>query len=224
MTMIHNELSDDLALRIGLASRELSPTLSPSVLMSGLRELFGGRLPDREKLKGVTPCQLRPLLQGELPDLTGKRLKTALHWLTHREPEENLLSPSLPEEIPAPAVGCVRVAMATLGHGMLDGHFATCQGFMIYDVSPEGIHQRATRLVPLLAEGEDKVASRMALIQDCLIVVVASIGGPAAARLTRAGLWPIKVTGQESSNEWLSTFRQVLISNPPPWLRRAMQG
>ncbi|MBF0271835.1 MAG: dinitrogenase iron-molybdenum cofactor biosynthesis protein [Magnetococcales bacterium] len=224
MTVSVQELTEELALRIGLASRELSLP-SPRVLITRLQELFGGQLPDQERLKTLTPCQLRPLLQQDLPDLTGKTLKSALHWLTSWEPEvANPVKDSAAPVADHPPDGVVRVAMASMGHGRLDGHFASCSHFMIHDVTSDGIRRVTERALPLTDEKRDKVESRLALIRDCRILVATSIGGPAAARVTRAGLLPLKVTDGMTATAWLEDLRQVLATTPPPWLKRIMHG
>ncbi|MBF0463350.1 MAG: hypothetical protein HQL87_18470 [Magnetococcales bacterium] len=221
MSVPTRELTDDLALRIGLASRELAP-LSPRVLITRLQALFGGHLPSRERMRTLTPCQLRPVLQSDLPDLSGKRLKAALHWLTTWEPDPEPGRVD-PESIAqTPPGGVVRVAMASMGRGQLDGHFASCSHFVIHDVAPDRVQWVAERAVPQEREGLDKVEIRLPLIRDSRILVVTSIGGPAAARVTRTGLLPIKVTDGMVSSVWLENLRQVLAGTPPPWLRRCL--
>ncbi|MBF0295128.1 MAG: hypothetical protein HQL96_08045 [Magnetococcales bacterium] len=222
MTVLSRELTEELALRIGLASRELALT-SPRVLIEGLQKLFGGQFPDRERMKTVTPCQLRPLLQQDVPGLTGRSLKAALHWLTNWEAAAGACGSAEPIARQAPG-GVVRVAMASHGHGRLEGHFASCSHFMIHDVTPQEVRFVAERAFSPVAEAGDKVEARLALIRDSRILVVASIGGPAAARVTRSGLLPLKVTDGTTATDWLESLRQVLAGTPPPWLRRCMSG
>lgn len=224
MTVRAHELTEDLALRIGLASRELE-LLSPSVLILRLQELFGGQIPDRERLKNITPCQLRPLLLQDIPDLTGKNLKAALHWLTTWEPSAATWATGSAEPIAQqPPFGVVRVAMGSMGQGQLDGHFATCTHFMIFDVTPDDVRWVAERSVCMTTKAEDKTESRLSLIRDCRILVVTGIGGPAAARVTRTGPLPLKVTDGATAMDWLERLRQVLANTPPPWLQRSMTG
>lgn len=226
MTVLAQELTEELALRIGLACQELSLS-APQVLIARLKELFDGQLPDRERMKTVTPCQLRPLLQPDLPELTGKKLKSALHWLASWEPEKQSWTGEARCEAIADQApfGVIRVALASTDPGGECGHFASCSHFAIHDVTPGEIRSVANRGLSMAEPGLDKVEARLSLIRDCRILVVGSIGGPAAARVTRSGALPLKLTEGQSAAEWLERLRQVLSSGaPPPWLRRIMAG
>ncbi|MEO5354385.1 MAG: hypothetical protein H7835_14385 [Magnetococcus sp. XQGC-1] len=50
------------------------------------------------------------------------------------------------------------------------------------------------------------------------------IGGPAAARVTRKGVLPLKVTDGTTATLWLDNLRRVLAGTPPPWLRHSLVG
>ncbi|MBF0181237.1 MAG: hypothetical protein HQM03_14535 [Magnetococcales bacterium] len=217
MNGMTHALSEEMALRIGLASRELAP-LTPGRLISRLCKLAGGRFPNPERMQTITPCELKPLLQEDLPGVTGKRLRAALHWLTTWEPEVQLTA-SVPPAMPAPAVGAVRVAMSGKGLEGRNGHFATCAEFGIWDVTQEEIRWVEDRKVAIL-EGEENLLARTAMIRDARILVVTRIGGPSAARVTRMGLMPIMMTDGVTGMEWLERLRQVLAGSSPPWLRR----
>lgn len=67
---------------------------------------------------------------------------------------------------------------------------------------------------------EDRNVARAALIDDCQIVYVQSIGGPATAKVVRAGVHPVKVAGGTA----LATLAQLqqALQHPPPWLARIM--
>jgi hypothetical protein len=95
---------------------------------------------------------------------------------------------------------------------------------MVYDVTPERVRLLAERVVPADSGRLDKVDSRISLLRDSRILVVTGIGGPAAARVTRMGVLPLKVTDGTTATLWLENLRQVLAGTPPPWLRRSMVG
>ena len=122
-------------------------------------------------------------------------------------------APSLP--------GSIRVACACDRGEELDGHFGSCQRFLIYEVSAAGSRLIGVREVDDTA-AEDKSAHRAALIADCEILYVASIGGPAAAKVVNVGTHPLKWSQGGSARERVEALRPVLARRPPPWLAKAM--
>ncbi|MNN29334.1 Dinitrogenase iron-molybdenum cofactor [compost metagenome] len=104
----------------------------------------------------------------------------------------------------------------------MDGSFGGCARFLIYQISP-----RASRLVDIrtpapVAEDEDRNARRAALLHDCQLLYTLSIGGPAAAKVVRAGVHPIKHASALPAREIVEELQRVLASAPPPWLAKAM--
>jgi nitrogen fixation protein NifX len=70
-------------------------------------------------------------------------------------------------------------------------------------------------------EAEDRNKARAALISDCQIACFQSIGGPAAAKVVRAGAHPLKVAANTRVDDMLAKLQQALQS-PPPWLAKVM--
>jgi hypothetical protein len=72
---------------------------------------------------------------------------------------------------------------------------------------------------------DDRNVARAALIGDCQIVYVQSIGGPATAKVVRAGVHPVKVSSRDNPGATaaatLAQLQQAL-RHPPPWLARIM--
>jgi nitrogen fixation protein NifX len=71
-------------------------------------------------------------------------------------------------------------------------------------------------------ETDDKNKFRAQLIKDCHVLYVVSIGGPAAAKVVRADIHPIKIPQGGKAREVLEKLKDVLSSAPPPWLAKAM--
>ncbi len=117
--------------------------------------------------------------------------------------------------------GVIRVACASNGDEMLDGHFGSCEHFLIYQVSPKEVLLLEERPTAAADDAEDKNVARAALINDCQVVFVQSIGGPAAAKVVRAGVHPVKVPKPAPTREVLAKLQTALV-NPPPWLAKAM--
>ncbi|HEY5715759.1 MAG TPA: NifB/NifX family molybdenum-iron cluster-binding protein, partial [Psychromonas sp.] len=77
----------------------------------------------------------------------------------------------------------------------------------------------------LSGRGVDKNAQRAELIKDCHLLFCASIGGPAAARVIRSGIHPMKCKPVDDKfpaiTEQLDLLQQRIQSAAlPPWLAK----
>lgn len=117
--------------------------------------------------------------------------------------------------------GSLRVAIAANRGENLDGHFGSCERFLIYQVGTAEIRLIAVRSTVEADTAEDKNAARSALIGDCQIVYIQSIGGPAAAKVVRAGVHPVKKPAGGKAREVLAEL-QGRLASPPPWLAQIM--
>lgn len=115
----------------------------------------------------------------------------------------------------------LRVAVASNNDGILDGHFGSCDRFLVYQVSADAHHLIETRPTAEADDAPDRNLARAALIADCQVLFVQSIGGPAAAKVVRAGVHPVKIAKGGPASETLARLRESLKS-PPPWLARIM--
>jgi nitrogen fixation protein NifX len=112
----------------------------------------------------------------------------------------------------------LKVAYATSDGFVVDGHFGSGERFDVYQVTSSGAVLLGSRTPA--ADATDRIASRVDLLRDCAILQVVSIGGPAAARVTRAGIHPLRVEADSPIEALNFRLRRVLAGNPPPWLRR----
>ncbi|MFH1873219.1 MAG: dinitrogenase iron-molybdenum cofactor biosynthesis protein [Pseudomonadota bacterium] len=214
-------ITREAALRVALAARELDGLPVKELVAALVARLD---LPLTEaKLKTVTVADLQLILQGDDVVETGtpkERLKQAVRLLWG----EGVSGSDLPQ--PKPYIegelpGSIRVACASNNGELLDGHFGSCERFLIYQVSPAVA--RLIDLRPTLEadHAEDRNVARAALIKDCQVVYVQSIGGPATAKVVRAGVHPVKVGAGVTAMETLQQL-QTALNSPPPWLARAM--
>lgn len=118
--------------------------------------------------------------------------------------------------------GSIRVACASLGGEQVDGHFGSCPGFLVYQVSADDIRFIDLRTTESADQAEDGSAYRTGLIEDCHILYIYSIGGPAAAKVVKAGIHPIKIPEGGKAPELLAQLQKVLAGSPPPWLAKVM--
>ncbi len=117
----------------------------------------------------------------------------------------------------------MKVAFASSDNHHIDQHFGWADKFAIWEVQMD--QARFSGMVQVEATGdgvEDKIQTRVDALMDCSIVYVNQIGGPAAAKLVAQKIHPLKSKGEETISQVVEKLQQVLQSNPPPWLRKAM--
>jgi nitrogen fixation protein NifX len=211
------ELSRELALRIGLAARAL-PDTDAKRLLSVLTDCIGLPITE-EKIVGIDLNTLKTAKAGEFIDVDEPLLTHALSIL-----KSGLNIPKQQAYIDGDMPGSVRIACASNDGINVDGHFGSCSQFMIYQVSAD-----EARLVDIrdtdIPDGldvEDKNVFRAELIKDCQVLYIASVGGPAAAKIVKLGIHPMKLPGIESIAEIIDQLQTVIAGTPPPWLAKVM--
>jgi nitrogen fixation protein NifX len=218
--MTTTQISNDIALRIGLAARELPDTDAARLLKVILDAV--GLPPTAEKLSSLTVKTFKKAADGEFADVDSNMLKTALSYL---KGESGIAVDPLPE-IEAYSEGdmpeSIRVACASNKSEMLDGHFGSCRRFLIYQVNAEESRLVDIREVDKEKVAEDKNAYRASLIADCQIVFMVSIGGPAAAKVVRTGAHPIKKPDAGAARDEIANLQAVIGKDAPPWLAKVM--
>ena len=211
-------LSDDIALRIGLAARALPDTDAARLLR--VLDAAVGLPPSAAKLDGLTVKALKSAADGELAEIDSGVLKQALALLKGRG-EDIEPPPEVEPYTDGDMPGSIRVACASNGGELLDGHFGSCRRFLTYQVSAD-----QHRLIDIRdiddAGAEDKNAHRARLIADCQVLYVASIGGPAAAKVVKLDIHPIKFPDGGSARERVAALQAVLADKAPPWLAKVM--
>ena len=213
-------LPDCLALRIGLAARQLPDTGSRQLLQV-LIAVLGEPLTEA-KLNKLKVKDLKTGANGALEEMDGAVLRNALRCLHGEDDAAAQTAVPAPEpysesELP----NSIRVACASNNGERLDGHFGSCARFLIYQVSAMESRLIAVRPASVITRlSIDHSAERVALINDCDLLCVLSIGGPAAARVVNSGVHPFKRPQAEDIAALLGELQQVLAAEPPPWLAR----
>ncbi|MCB1920308.1 MAG: dinitrogenase iron-molybdenum cofactor biosynthesis protein [Candidatus Competibacteraceae bacterium] len=209
-----------IALRIALAARRL-PDTSSGRLLSILLTALGEPLTE-DKLNSLTVKDLKMAADGALQEVDGALLRQALSDLKgENEVDEAAEIPQPQPYREGDIPHSIRVACASNGGERLDGHFGSCARFLIYQVSATETRLIAVRSASNVARlSIDHSADRVALIADCDLLCVLSIGGPAAARVVNSGIHPIKRAWPGQAQPVLDELQAVLAGDPPPWLAR----
>lgn len=222
-----DRLPGHLALRIALAARTLEG-VDTAHLLRALIAAVGEPITEARlrKLRAARLlARLAATARGAPPPAPGERaLHSALGLLKGR----GVHMPQEPAPQPQPYragefADSIRIACASDSGERLDGSFAGCARFLIYQISPD-----ASRLIDVRAapDGSDdeRHARRAELLADCQLLYTLSIGGPAAAKVIRAGVHPIKLPAAQPAREIVAELQRVLAAAPPPWLAKAMRA
>lgn len=223
MTMSSDKDSREVALRIGLAARAL-PDIEPAQLMQVLIKALDMPL-SVEKLTRITVRDLQEGADDLFNETPLPALKQALDFLWGKAQVE-VSDEALPEPQPyseGDMPDSIRIAVASNNGELLDGHFGSCGRFLIYQVSPQ-----EARLIDIRSmaqspnKSDDKNDYRAEQLKDCDVLYVVSIGGPAAAKVVKRDIHPIKIPNGDSARSMAENLSTILASNPPPWLAKIM--
>ncbi len=221
--MSSQALDTEVALRIGMAARAL-PDIESAQLMKVLVKALGMPL-SREKLERITVRELQSAADDLFNTTPLPAIKLALDYLWGKE-QVVVSDSALPEVEPyqdGDLPGSIRVAVASNNGEKLDGHFGSCARFLVYQVAPEQarlIDIRSTLESP--NKSDDKNTYRADQIKDCDVLYVVSIGGPAAAKVIKQDIHPIKFPQGADATAIIAETQKILTNSPPPWLAKIM--
>ena len=224
--MAAQAIEREAALRIGLAAKVL-PGVDARRLLSTLVERLGEPLTE-QRLTKITVTDLKTGLSsldgeedGEDADIGMEPLKLAVRYLWGEETG----MPFLPETVAyndGDMPESIRVAVASNQEEDLDGHFGSCPHFLVYQVSTEEIRLIDIRSAEGAEASDDRNAFRADLCKDCHVMYVQSVGGPAAAKIVRAGIYPMKIPEGGKAREVLANLQTVMAGKAPPWLKKVL--
>lgn len=228
--MTPQPISEDVAFRIALAARAL-PNVSVSELIEALQTNLGDDITE-ETLSTITVTQLKRSF-GNIYEVDGEwegedadnqeieAFKEAVRilWGEIEECEQPLpIEPYQDGEMP----NSVRIAVASNTGEKLDGHFGSCHRYLIYQLSADAIKLIDVRSAVGADQSGNKNQFRVELIRDCPVLYVVSIGGPAAAKVVQANIYPMKVEAGGQIREILADLQRAIATSPPPWLAKIM--
>lgn len=225
--------SRETAIRIGRAVHAL-PGVTVAELVDGLATELGWPL-DEGMLSRVTFIQLRNALRQRMSSDTdvefssveaadrfsSDHLKEVVKILWGQSALENV-DPPLDDFQDGAMPGSVRIAVASDSAENIDAHFGSASRYLVYQVSASEVRLIDIRRPLDPPETIDGTSFRVNLIDDCHLLLVVSIGGPAAAKVINAGIYPLKHVDGGPARDYIATLQRRMASNPPPWLAKAM--
>ncbi|MGK2953906.1 MAG: dinitrogenase iron-molybdenum cofactor N-terminal domain-containing protein [Thiobacillus sp.] len=219
-------ITQGAALRIALAARVLEGVDTKAFTQWVVKKL--GLPVNESKLAGLTVTDLKQALTAEETqetaietDVDMESLKLAVRYLWGEDVDTDDDLPAVEAYAEGDMPGSLRVAVASNKDENLDGHFGSALRFLIYQLSKDEIRLVAVRPTLEADLAEDKNAARSALINDCQVVYVQSVGGPAAAKIVRAGVHPMKYPQTGPAREVIARLQSILDA-PPPWLAKIL--
>jgi nitrogen fixation protein NifX len=216
---VEGGLCKEAALRIALAARSL-PDVALAAFVTALADRLGMPL-TTQKLSALTVADLQQILKGDGGQpLERSALKQAVRFLRGEEGAEAEL-PQVADYADGSMPESIRVAVASNSAENLDGHFGSCLRFLVYQVSRAEVRLIAARSTGETNGADEKNAARVQLIGDCHVVCIQSIGGPAGAKVVRAGLHPLKFSEPGPARAALAKVQGALAA-PPPWLAKIL--
>jgi nitrogen fixation protein NifX len=119
----------------------------------------------------------------------------------------------------------LKVAFASSDRDQVDQHFGSSRAFVIY-----GVNQERAQLLSL-AEfddqeqdgNEDKLLSKLDLLEGCIAVYCRECGASAVRQLLAMGVQPVKVGEFARIGELIQALQAELREGPSIWLAKAIQ-
>jgi len=124
----------------------------------------------------------------------------------------------------------VRIAIATQDMKSLNAHFGSARKFAIYDVTPEafsfieavGFDDVSDEGGAHKDDGDDRITPKVEALMGVNLLFVRAIGGPAAAKVVRAKIHPVKISDPQPIEDVIGRVQTMLKGSPPPWLRKVL--
>ncbi|GGA95619.1 NifB/NifX family molybdenum-iron cluster-binding protein [Agarivorans gilvus] len=215
---MNKPMSDTLALRLAVAAKAV-PDIELKQFIQLLITHCGEPLTEK-KLRAISPKKLRELFAQTALQLERSQLNQ-VHAILGADEISPMEAPSIPapKQLSGPVV---QLAVSSNNLERIDGHFGSCLRFLIYQVSASGYQLVDVRPVVENLTGDARTTYLIDLIGDCQLLATLSIGGPAAARVSRADILPLKQLTPQPSQSILQRL-QMVMDQPPRWLARLLE-
>ncbi|WP_413282656.1 dinitrogenase iron-molybdenum cofactor N-terminal domain-containing protein [Vibrio sp. MA40-2] len=211
-------ISNEAALRVALASK-LLPSVDVKSLLGLLIQHLGEPLSE-QKLTDLSLKTFKVLVTSLDNSISRKQVTGALAVLTSDQANVS----DIPKVLDLPPISGpkLRVAVTSNQGELLNGHYGSCLRVLVYEVNQYSHQLVDVRVVNNDLHGEARTDHMLTLLAECQLLFTLSIGGPAAARVTRANIHPVKKPVPTSCSDILSDLNEVIAHNPPPWMKKMM--
>ncbi len=191
------------------------------------------QLPPRAVILWLEQAAGQPLAADRLPLLSLERLAarwpadcpppTVAQWQQVMACLDGQLPPHLTTHPQRGEALQLRAAFASSDGLTIDGHFGQSRLFFIYAFDEQGAFLQQVRRYRdepgALEEGNE---ARARLLSDCHLLFCEAIGGPAAARVIRNNIHPIKIKPPMAIAQQLDALATMLAGRVPPWLAKRL--
>lgn len=119
----------------------------------------------------------------------------------------------------------MKVAFTTSTGVEIDENFRKTKTFTVWDIGPNEACYVNTIAIDCDEDNEeDRITARVNSLIECSLVCTRQINGPATAKLVARNIHTLKTIENTPVEEIIGKLQSVLRrTNPPPWMRKAMQ-
>ncbi|MGL1959291.1 MAG: NifB/NifX family molybdenum-iron cluster-binding protein [Colwellia sp.] len=122
----------------------------------------------------------------------------------------------------------VKIAFATSDREHVDQHFGSSLGFVIYGLSAknwqllEVIEYSESELNKRQGHDNNKLKSRVAMLEGCVAIYCNAIGLMAIRQLLSVGVQPVQVKAGQKINSLVNDLKDELENNSRNWLNKLL--
>ena len=197
-----------------IALAQAVPEVGQSVLFDWVSGALQGPL-SIAQMEKLTVEALKESAPADLAGVSNARWQVLLECLQGQ----------LPVHLdPKPAVSdadALRVAFSSSDGLTVNGHFGNCHLFFIYQITNQGSQLIDIRHF-VADEAQEDNETRARLLHNCHLLFCEAIGGPAAARVIRHGIHPVKIKKDNRISTQLDALQELMQGQLPPWLAKAL--
>ncbi|MFS2225150.1 NifB/NifX family molybdenum-iron cluster-binding protein [Pantoea sp. B65] len=191
------------------------PELTPAQVVDWLGMEQEGAL-DVDQIARLPQAWLEARFPADRARLTAMRWRQIMACLRGELPAHLTLQPR--QLTPATLL----VAFASQDGVTINGHFGQSRLFFIYALDDSGAGLYDLRRWAGDTPGLESNETRVRLLEGCHLLFCESIGGPAAARVIRCNVHPVKAKPGTLITTQLQALQTMLTQQLPPWLARRL--
>lgn len=198
-----------------LALFQSLPELQPAQIMAWLT---------RDQDETLTPARLAAYTQSQLEAFfpVDEVLMSPGRWSRVKACLRGELPPHLRVQTFPQRPPQLLVAFASQDGLMINGHFGQGRLFFVYAFDDDGYWLHSLRRYPSAPQQDEANEVRAQLLADCQLLFCEAIGGPAAARLIRHNIHPIKVPAGLTLTSQCDNIKKLFAGQLPPWLAKRL--